>query len=126
MARGIGVGRQEVPQRHEQLARVLPVVAGQRRADVVAQHVADRLGAVLLMEKVVGERHGGDLGNVLVLGHGQDFRLAQVAQGNTVLEADHGRFTHPRSILLSVAPGALMRINWGKGLSVTTPGARGR
>jgi hypothetical protein len=89
------MGRQEMPHRHEQLACVLPVVMGQRRADVVAQHVANLLGAVLLMEKVVGEGHSGDLGNVLVLSHSQNFRVAQVAQGNTIFETDHGQRPHP-------------------------------
>ena len=84
------MARQEVPQRHEQLARMLAVVAGQRRADVVAQHVADGLGAVLLVQEIVGERYGGDLRNVLMLGNGEDLLLAQVTQGDAVLQTDHG------------------------------------
>jgi hypothetical protein len=69
------------PQRHEQLARMIAVVAHECRTDIVAEHIPDFLRAVLLMQEIVTECRSGNLRNVLVLGDGEHFRLAQIAQG---------------------------------------------
>src|SRR4051812_12180151 len=69
--RDLGMARQEMAQAHEQLARVLAIVARHRRTDVVAQHLLDPLRTVVLMQQVMRQRCGGDLGDVLVLGDRQ-------------------------------------------------------
>jgi len=78
-----------MPQRHDQLARMVAVVARQSRADVVAQHIADLLGTALLVEKIIGQRSSGDLRNVLMLSDRKDFCLAQTTQRDAILERDH-------------------------------------
>jgi hypothetical protein len=77
-------------QRHEELARTVTVALHKGRTHVLAQHVADPLGAMLLMQEIVAQRSGGNLGNMLMLGDGQHLPLAQTAQRNAIFQRDHG------------------------------------
>ena len=84
----LGVCRQEMPQRHEKLACVVAIVPMERGANVIPQHVPDRLGTVRSRKQVLAERSGCDFRYVLMLGDRQDLRLVQVAHRDAVLECD--------------------------------------
>ena len=60
-----------------------------RRSQIVDDHVADPDGAMLLVEQILGQRAGYDLGEMLVLGDRQHLFLGQPAQGNAVFEDNH-------------------------------------
>jgi hypothetical protein len=47
---------------------VVAIMPAKRGRNVIAQHVPDRLGAVLSRKKILGERSGCDFRDVLVLG----------------------------------------------------------
>ncbi len=66
------------------------VAAVECRADVVADHVADALAAVVLLDEVAGERGSGHLRNMLVLGDGEHFLFGQATKCNAIVDADHG------------------------------------
>jgi hypothetical protein len=76
-------------QGHEELAGVLAIIAGECLPNVIADHLANGLGPSLLAEKILAQRRGGDLGNVLVLRDGEDFVLGQAAHGDAVIQRDH-------------------------------------
>jgi len=80
----LGVCRQEMPQRHEKLACVVTIMPVERGANVIPQHVPDRLGAVRSRKQVLAERSGCDFRYVLMLGDRQDLGLVQVAHRNAV------------------------------------------
>jgi hypothetical protein len=97
--------RQKMTQCHKELARMVTISALNRRAAVVAQHIPDPFGAMLLMQKVVAQGRGGYLGDVLMLGDGQHFLLAQAAQRDAIIQRDHDRPPMPGSfVLLALAP----------------------
>ena len=64
-------------------------------ADVVLDHGLDAALAVGRMHEVVPELGRGDLGYVLVLGDGEHLVLAQLAQGETVLQCQHRIVARP-------------------------------
>jgi hypothetical protein len=79
------MGQQEMPQRHEQLARMGMVIAPEGRSNIVAHHISDLLGTVLLAKEVVAKCGGGNLWNMLMLGDGEHFLLAQIAQCDAIV-----------------------------------------
>src|SRR4029453_2283325 len=79
------VGFQEMPEHHQQLARVVLVAAAQRVVNVVADHVAYPLGAVRLLQQILSYRSCGDLRDMLMLGNGHDLVLGEATHGDTVL-----------------------------------------
>ena len=81
-----------MPEGHEELACMVLVVAPERSPDVVADHVANFLGAVRAFQQVPPHRSGRNLGNVLMFGNGLDFLFAQATQGDTVFKGDHNEF----------------------------------
>jgi hypothetical protein len=70
-------------------SRMVLVVTPERGPDVVADHVANFLGALRTLQHVPAHRSGRDLGNVLMFGNGLDFLFAQPTQGNAVFKGDH-------------------------------------
>jgi hypothetical protein len=80
---------EEMPQDHEQFARVLLIAATEGVMDIVAHHVAYLLCAVPRFEQVAA--HGGshNIGYVFVLRDGQDLFLREAAKSDGVLKADH-------------------------------------
>jgi hypothetical protein len=72
------------------------VLARLRIADVIDNHRANFLGAVLLLSKILGKGGRGDFGHMLVLGDGQHLGLGQAAKGHAVLKRDHALARNPR------------------------------
>jgi hypothetical protein len=79
----------EMPEGHEELAGMILVVAPERGPDVVADHVANFLGALRAFQHVPAHRSGRNLGNMLMFGNGLDFLFAQPTQGDAVFKGDH-------------------------------------
>jgi hypothetical protein len=90
---GIGMGPKEMVEHMQQCAHVLAVTTRLCRSHVIDDHVADPLGAVLLVKQVLGQCARSDLGEVLVLGERQHLFLGQATEGDTVLEGNHGSLT---------------------------------
>jgi hypothetical protein len=81
--------REEMAQRHEKPARVLPVAACQSCTNFVSENAPDLLRTMLLTKQVLCKGCRCDRGNMLVLGNGQYFFLRQAAHGDAVFERDH-------------------------------------
>ncbi len=88
--------------------------------DIVYDHVADPLAAVLVAQELLGERGRGDLGQVLVLGDREHLFLA--AQSDAVVKCDHAslhegpsrpKFQGPHVLLQSRR--SLRVLTWIKG-----------
>src|SRR5262245_63649626 len=93
---------EEVVQDMQQGERVRLVPDGLGVPDIVHDHVADLLAAVLVAHEVLGERGRGDLRQVLVLGDGEHLLLGQAAESDAVVKCDHaslheGPLPRPRS-----------------------------
>ena len=91
--------RQKMSQRHEELLRVLAIAAPQCVADIILQHVADLLGAVVPGQQILRKCGCRDCRDVFVLGDGQDLSLGEAAHRDAVFERDHVRFSASKRIL---------------------------
>src|SRR5262245_33241820 len=80
----LGVRDQEMPQRHDELARVASIVASKRGTDIIAQHVAYHLGTVIAGEQVLPKRCGRNLRDVLMLRDCQNLGFVEIAQRDAV------------------------------------------
>jgi len=107
-------------QRRDQLGR-MPAIAGRRRsANVVNDHMLDAPGTMLLVQKILAQHGGWHLGQMLMLGDGGDFRLAQAAQGDTILKSNHVEsvpVTRRRTLIVRKAAPAEWAILFPKGES---------
>lgn len=82
---------QKMPQGRVESGGMGAVVAAERFADVVDDHLMHPLGPTRLMHQVVAESRRRDLGNVLVFGDRIDLVFVEVAQAQDVVLRDHGR-----------------------------------
>ena len=76
-------------QHMQQGERVRLVPDGLGVPDIVHDHVADLLAAVLVAHEILRERGRRDRGQVLVLGDGEHLLLGQAAQPDAVIKRDH-------------------------------------
>jgi len=86
-------------QRHKEFARVLAITTPQCVADIILQHVADLLGAVVPGQQILRKCGCRDCWDVLVLGDGQDLSLSEAAHRDAVFERDHVRIPASKCIL---------------------------
>jgi hypothetical protein len=97
----VRVRAQKVMQHVQKRPHMSAVASLLAYADVVDDHVADAIFAVLLAGEIFSERSGGDFGDVLVLGDGEHFPFGQTAKGDAIFKSNHatkyfGRPRHPK------------------------------
>ncbi len=95
---------QEVMQHVQIRLHFLKIAAGLGPTNVIDDHVANLICAVLAMQQVLGERGGGYFRNVLMLGDCPNFLLAQAAECDAVVHADHDTHLNVQAILHPVRP----------------------
>ena len=87
---GLRMRIEELFQAKQQLAHVLLVAPGLGGPDVIDDHMANFFGAVMLFEERFPEPRRNHLRHMLVLGDGENFRLAQATERNAILQSNHG------------------------------------
>jgi hypothetical protein len=80
---------QEMVQHMQGRLHVLTVASCLRQLNIVNDHFPDLLGPLILMQQVLSQCRRSDLGNMLVLGDGENFSFRQTAQSDAILDADH-------------------------------------
>jgi hypothetical protein len=86
---GSRVRAQEVMQHVQERPYMRAVAALLASPDVIDDHVADTIFAVLLAGEIFGESGGGDFGDVLVLGDREHFLFRHAAKGQAIFKSNH-------------------------------------
>ncbi len=58
-------------------------------ADIVHDHIANSVAAMLLRQQVLSERSGSNFRKMFVLGDREDFLFTQATEADTIFEGDH-------------------------------------
>jgi hypothetical protein len=83
---GVGMLIEKVPQRHEQLRRMLDSTLVECFVNIVDDHCSDDFAAMRLVQQIAGERGGSYFRDVLMFTDGGNLVLIEAAKVHAILQ----------------------------------------
>jgi hypothetical protein len=92
------MGLKEMLQGTEEFSCVFDSALVQRHMNILDDHVPDGLTAVRLIQQITGQSCSGDVWYVLMFADRGNFIRVQAAKVDAVLQRDHDRCSHLKSL----------------------------